>query len=97
MNENTSSSGSIPASPEPEKVRQPTDKLLPCPFCGGEGLPDCIFVSHEEVHYFVRCRCCACEGPWSKTPRWALSQWNKRLTVERTAPIEAAIQPEAKT
>lgn len=66
-------------------MEQPVIELLACPFCGGEGVRDRKLRDGyrdgepEAWAYFVRCRCCACEGPWYKTVGNADKAWNKRI------------------
>jgi len=138
-NENTPASGSIPASPEPEEVRQATSKHTPGPWHRGSECSD-IIVAEDSVYGFPvadllspRCadsnRCItqaerkanadlisatpelleACRimrrewGAFGKVSQETLNQVESaiskaegRSAVERTAPIEAATQPEAK-
>lgn len=78
-------------------------QLLPCPFCGGEGIPEKQLrggFEHDRddpdaYAYTVRCRSCAAEGGWSKNPAGATRQWNMRHPVLNyetalTAALEAA-------
>lgn len=74
--------------------------LLPCPFCGGEGLPDkvlrggCEDGEPDAWAYFVRCRSCASHGPWFKTVGLALRMWNDRrfLELKQIAEKDAEIE-----
>ena len=64
-------------------------KLLTCPFCGGDGIPDrelregCSVGEPDAFAHFVRCKCCACEGPWAKSEGNAVRQWNTRVPVTK--------------
>lgn len=60
----------------------PKKKIKPCPFCGGEGEPDQLESLNDQVTYFIRCVCCACEGPWHKTASGAVKLWNTRAYAE---------------
>lgn len=59
----------------------------PCPWCGpGEGNLTTDVTAHGDQHAAsVRCRSCACEGPWAKgttreeAERRAWAVWNKRF------------------
>lgn len=61
-------------------------RLLPCPFCGGDGLFDCDLRDGYENYkddpdayaYTIRCRCCAAEGGWAKSASGAQRLWNSR-------------------
>lgn len=79
-------------------------QLLPCPFCGGEGISEKQLrdgFEHDRddpdaYAYTVRCRSCAAEGGWSKSSHGgAAILWNMRHPVlnyetELTEAIEAA-------
>jgi Lar family restriction alleviation protein len=54
----------------------PVVRLLPCPFCGGEGYLSRINKYSSE--YTIACKCCAAEGGWSKTATGAEMLWNTR-------------------
>lgn len=55
------------------------NKLLPCPFCGGEAYLDISQPAGDETEYFtVVCRCCAAEGPWFNVKGSAVAAWNRR-------------------
>lgn len=58
-----------------------TDKLKPCPFCGGLGELIRETVA-EEILYAVACSCWHCKvGPitdWYQTKEHAIEVWNKR-------------------
>jgi Lar family restriction alleviation protein len=61
-----------------------SERLLPCPFCGGMPMRDkqlrdgCADGEPDAWAYLVRCRACACEGPWFKTRGNADDAWNRR-------------------
>jgi Lar family restriction alleviation protein len=57
-------------------------ELKPCPFCGGEALMESMDAENGLPQYFVACRCCACEGPWEKSPAGASRLWNMRADGE---------------
>lgn len=52
--------------------------LKPCPFDGGEGVLDNRPHGDHSTAYFIRCRSCACEGPWARTEKGATVWWNMR-------------------
>jgi Lar family restriction alleviation protein len=60
----------------------PVTTLLRCPFCGGDGLPDSVIADNGEARYFIRCRSCACEGPWARSATGAIHWWNMRTKQE---------------
>lgn len=67
------------------------EPLLPCPFCGGEGILNRgTFTQQDaagagaETTWFVHCRCCATEGPWKKTAGGAVTLWNDRQPSRAT-------------
>ncbi len=49
-----------------------------CPFCGGEALV------RKELRdcYYLFCRCCAAQGPWTKNEKGAIRMWNMRTKHE---------------
>lgn len=59
-------------------------ELLPCPFCGGKGVPDTV-EALRETHHFIRCLSCACEGPWARSASGSAYWWNMRVPA---VPIE---------
>lgn len=83
-------------------VKEPPTFLLPCPFCGGEGLPQKdLRDGYEEFRddqdaycYYVRCRNCAATSGWSKaSARGGARWWNMRQKSEErgyTAPPPVA-------
>ncbi len=69
----------------PDKVT-----FLTCPFCGGEGIPSkdlrdgCLDGEPDAYAHYVRCRSCAAQGGWTKTPGNAVRLWNTRQAVQET-------------
>jgi Lar family restriction alleviation protein len=72
-----------------------TDKLLPCPFCGGDAFTN----GSEEVGFYASCRdCYTCVGEaWDKsampdhmfkTEDDAIAAWNRRKSVESASSID---------
>ena len=66
---------------------RPTDAsntvISPCPFCKGKGYISSVphdpnAADEAERDYVVRCRSCACEGPWQRTEAGAIRFWNMR-------------------
>ena len=60
-----------------------TDDLSACPFCSGVG----AVINWDQPNFqkwFVRCTCCAAEGPWGKTHATAIALWNKRSAAAAT-------------
>lgn len=54
-----------------------SDKLKPCPFCGGE----VDFIDRIEARCFaVVCMSCYADGPMGDTESHAADLWNKRRT-----------------
>ena len=52
-----------------------SDKLLPCPFCGGEANT----VKNDELYWVVECHdCCAHTGGYAKR-EFAVAAWNIRV------------------
>ena len=57
-----------------------------CPFCDGQGCLDWILREGYEKDkddpdakaYFIRCKSCASNGGWSKSPPGAFRLWNMR-------------------
>ena len=65
-----------------------------CPFCGGQGVPYRVLRDGyadakgdpDAYAYFVRCRACAAEGPWSKVAAGAERMWNTRVEPDTAWP-----------
>ena len=55
------------------------DKLLPCPFCGGEAA---IFQGSDENQHTVRCVQCAIKMPIMLNREGAIEAWNRRAKPE---------------
>ena len=53
-------------------------ELKPCPFCGGDAIPD-----PAQLHglSFVVCAVCGAEGPVSAGDDDAVENWNKRTPL----------------
>jgi Lar family restriction alleviation protein len=63
----------------------------PCPFCGSTA--NFIVSNAEQRRYWVRCRGCAAEGPWSKIDSDdALDRWDTRPSdIALRAALEEAL------
>lgn len=57
-------------------------ELKPCPFCGSVRIVHDAFATTGYTHHVIRCRCCAAEGPWSKSESGARRAWNRRVEPE---------------
>ena len=57
------------------------NKLLPCPFCGGEAEIDIILGVDER--WLVRCPRCFCKTTTFANKKSALITWNTRKPMER--------------
>ena len=70
-----------------------TGEGLPCPFCGWDGHIESVLRDGYDQWpddpdaraYWVSCRCCACHGPWMKSPTAAITFWNMRSSVSEPA------------
>ena len=61
---------------------EPSNKLLPCPFCGGDNLG--FYHNHLfRDGYEVRCYDCHFGLQESRTKEEAIKQWNTRKPMER--------------
>ena len=59
-----------------------SDKLKPCPFCGGQGglvFEDVDYVGHE---YAVQCNKCGIITEYYENPIIAIEHWNRRAEVK---------------
>ena len=56
---------------------KPGQKLLSCPFCGGEARLKEFWHPGSEV-WFVECSKCRVNGPLFRTQEDAAKQWNTR-------------------
>lgn len=54
-----------------------------CPFCTGNRFE----LDGDEIdrQFWIRCRCCAAEGPWARTRFGAEDAWNQRPTPASAA------------
>ena len=61
-----------------------TDKLKPCPFCGGKAMIEtCQCAGEETPRYRVGCAHCWCETDWENfCEEDAAEKWNRRATDE---------------
>ncbi len=75
------------------------DKLLPCPFCGGDAaMPRKVLRDGYEnfrddpdaYAHSVACHACAAEGGWAKSESGARRWWNTRVSPTGTPPQENA-------
>lgn len=76
-----------------------TEALLPCPFCGGEGIPrkglrdgyDNYQDDPDAWAHYIICRSCAGQGGWAKSASGARRWWNMRVPLpEDSKPSEQA-------
>lgn len=67
-------------------------KLLPCPFCGGEGKPaECesgAFYDSPFKPWEIVCQGCGISGPLEDTQAAAITAWNTRIAAEQTLNAE---------
>ena len=54
-----------------------TDKLKPCPFCGGEAILE-IFRGLKHPSYCIYCSKCGIETLPSKGKKGIINAWNRR-------------------
>lgn len=59
------------------------DKLLPCPFCGGEAEVNCYVSASTISVFFVSCRECGCRQAVSISKEAVVNAWNTRKPMER--------------
>jgi Lar family restriction alleviation protein len=59
-----------------------TNKLKPCPFCGGKS-----FNMGDHYRYEVLCDC-GCSGPHSRDEHIAVEKWNTRVESEIKPPVK---------
>ena len=71
--------------------RPEKNKLLPCPYCGGEGK---FKESGYMPEFWVRCKKCFADTRICKTPDKAIKAWNTRIekkpSVEKIAQLIAS-------
>lgn len=64
-----------------------TIRIIPCPFCGGEGIVERDYPPSDKPALdkeWVECLKCGATGPWhrvSRTHQAAIRGWNKRVVV----------------
>ena len=58
------------------------EKLLPCPFCGGEATLRESKSEHDPTGYQVVCNCGACVTTWIFQRDEAIKAWNTRSQVK---------------
>lgn len=58
-----------------------TEKLKPCPFCGGEAFNR---VRPSSIHIQVHCDGCGARGPGEHTEVSAITAWNTRPQSDLT-------------
>ena len=60
------------------------DKLLPCPFCGGEAGMDADKIGKGKELYYVYCKNdCITQYGYSYSKENAIEKWNTRKPIER--------------
>ena len=59
---------------EQRKEKAMTEKLLPCPFCGGEA----SVWDKSRYDICVRCDSCDAQVEWQTTKEKAIAAWNRR-------------------
>lgn len=60
----------------------PEVELLPCPFCGGEGVDR----KADIMAYYVECNKCEVGTKFQPTPRFAAQLWNRRAAALNHSP-----------
>ena len=55
-----------------------TEKLKPCPFCGGEAVLDDDFFYTDEPAYIISCNKCYSSSDVYDTEHEAIEAWNRR-------------------
>jgi Lar family restriction alleviation protein len=68
------------------------DKLLPCPFCGGEAIINEDF--DIDITYQAMCSSCFCKTRFFATTKSAVITWNTRKPMKRIVEkLEKKINP----
>lgn len=53
-------------------------ELLPCPYCGGNGIKRGFDKSGVK---WITCGSCYCDGPTHETKKGAIGSWNTRTAI----------------
>ena len=72
-----------------------SDKLLPCPFCGGEARMQKKFFNVESValmRFQVACMECGANNDWYTDKGYAIKAWNTRKPMEWYEELESKLQ-----
>ena len=67
------------------------DKLLPCPFCGGEAeIKECFFTGFHKALFIAKCKNIGCGAIGSEcvTKESAVNAWNRRSDWHTGTPTE---------
>jgi len=60
------------------------DKLLPCPFCGGEAcMNEHVFTGYSSMFGVICLDCCAETWQFYDTKEEAAAAWNRRAQPEK--------------
>lgn len=59
-----------------------TNKLKPCPFCGGEGEIRIVMRSNKPDGYWIRCQNCMAAIDVYNTQYESVIAWNRRANNE---------------
>ena len=76
-------------APTPGPLTAGDVKLLPCPFCGGDGAIEKTTYG-RPIMKWVKCRNCEAGATAYSTVSDAVSAWNARPSLAPTAPVEAS-------
>jgi|WetSurMetagenome_2_1015567.scaffolds.fasta_scaffold1518146_1 hypothetical protein len=66
------------AMPSEEYAKMLSEKLLPCPFCGGKPNEDVFFCGIVNGHYSARCIPCAVKLEDDRIDK-VIANWNARV------------------